>query len=342
MVFQLIHERTVRRIKSEYKIYKDEWDGEAGQIILPPASSPRHAHLAVVSTHLEWEMQRLRKIADELEQSGGDWSLEDVARRFVPSTDTSHSVFNFIHAQVQRKRQLGKARSSETYQTTLNSFMRFRKGMDLTFAMINGEMMELYEAEMLGQGLSRNTTSFYMRILRTNYRMAVEKGLTQDVRPFKHVYCGKDKTVKRCISLAEIKRIKGLDLSQQPVLDYARDVFLFSFYTRGMSFIDMAYLKKKDLKNGYLSYRRKKTGQLLTIEWTAQMEAILEKYEANDTQYLLPIITKEDGTERNQYLSQMRKINRKLKVISTYAKLAVPLSLYYSRHKWVYLNFTNV
>ncbi len=334
LVFQLIHERTVRRIKSEYKIYKDEWDGAAGQIILPPASSPRHAHLAVVSTHLEWEMQRLRKIADELEQSGGDWSLEDVARRFVPSTDTSHSVFNFIHAQVQRKRQLGKARSSETYQTTLNSFMRFRKGMDLTFAMINGEMMELYEAEMLGQGLSRNTTSFYMRILRTNYRMAVEKGLTQDVRPFKHVYCGKDKTVKRCISFAEIKRIKGLDLSQQPVLDYARDVFLFSFYTRGMSFIDMAYLKKKDLKNGYLSYRRKKTGQLLTIEWTAQMEAILEKYEANDTQYLLPIITKEDGTERNQYLSQMRKINRKLKVISTYAKLAVPLSLYYSRHSW--------
>lgn len=334
LVFQLIHERTVRRIKSEYKIYKDEWDGAAGQIILPPASSPRHAHLAVVSTHLEWEMQRLRKIADELEQSGGDWSLEDVARRFVPSTDTSHSVFNLIHAQVQRKRQLGKARSSETYQTTLNSFMRFRKGMDLTFAMINGEMMELYEAEMLGQGLSRNTTSFYMRILRTNYRMAVEKGLTQDVRPFKHVYCGKDKTVKRCISLAEIKRIKGLDLSQQPMLDYARDVFLFSFYTRGMSFIDMAYLKKKDLKNGYLSYRRKKTGQLLTIEWTAQMEAILEKYEANDTQYLLPIITKEDGTERNQYLSQMRKINRKLKVISTYARLAVPLSLYYSRHSW--------
>lgn len=75
----------------------------------------------------------------------------------------------------------------------------------------------------------------------------------------------------------EIKKIKELDLSQRPVLDYARDMFLFSFYTRGMSFVDMAYLKKNDLKNGYLSYRRKKTGQLLTIEWTEQMQTVIGK-----------------------------------------------------------------
>ena len=158
MVFQLIHERTVRRIKSEYKIYKDEWDGEAGQIILPPASSPRHAHLAVVSTHLEWEMQRLRKIADELEQTGGNWRVGDISKRFASCIDTSHSVFNFIHAQILRKKQLGKMRCSETYQTTLNSFMRFRKGMDLTFGMIDSELMELYEAELRGQVMLRNTT----------------------------------------------------------------------------------------------------------------------------------------------------------------------------------------
>ena len=172
MVFQLIHERTVRRIKSEYKIYKDEWDGEAGQIILPPASSPRHAHLAVVSTHLEWEMQRLRKIAEKLEQTGGSWGLDDIVKLFVPCIDTESSVFNFIHEQIMRKKQLGKIRSSETYQATLNSFMRFRKGADLTFDMIDPELMELYEAELRGQGLSRNTTSFYMRILRTNYKRA--------------------------------------------------------------------------------------------------------------------------------------------------------------------------
>ena len=334
LVFQLIHERTLRRIKSNYKIFNEEWDEANEQIIVPPLSSPRHVALSLIRANVEWEKQRLRKIADELEQSGSEWSLEEIVQRFVPSTDTNRSVFNFIHAQILRKKQLGKVRSSETYQATLNSFMRFRKGIDLTFDMIDAELLELYEAEMLGQGLSRNSTSFYMRILRANYNLAVEKGLTPDQKPFKHVYCGKDKTIKRSISLAEIKRIKELSLSQQSALDFARDMFLFSFYTRGMSFVDMAYLKKKDLKNGYLSYRRKKTGQLLTIEWTEQMQAILDKYKANETQYLLPIITQEDGTERNQYQNQMRKINRRLKDVSAAAKLAIPLSLYYSRHSW--------
>ena len=72
----------------------------------------------------------------------------------------------------------------------------------------------------------------------------------------------------------------------------------------------------------------------MTIEWTEQMQAILDKYKANKTQYLLPIITQEDGTERNQYQNQMRKINRRLKDISVAAKLGIPLSLYYSRHSW--------
>lgn len=332
LVFQLIHERTVCRIKSNCKIFNDEWDAASGQIILPSPTSFRYRQLSLVRFKVDWKMRRLRRIVDEMEQAGKQWNLDDVAERFVSSNDTSQSVFSFIYAQIRRKKQLGKVRSSETYQAMLNSFMRFCKGEDLTFDMIVAELVELYEAELLGQGLSRNTTSFYMRILRTNYRLAVEKGLTPDNHPFRHVYCGMDKTVKRSISLSEIKRIRELDLSS--TLDYARDMFLFSFYTCGMSFVDMAYLRKKDLKNGYLSYRRKKTGQLLTIKWTGQMEAILEKYRSNDTQFLLPIITREDGTERRQYQNQMRKINRRLKDISASAKLNVPLSLYYSRHSW--------
>lgn len=101
-----------------------------------------------------------------------------------------------------------------------------------------------------------------------------------------------------------------------------------------MSFVDMAYLRKKDLKTGYLSYLRKKTGQLLIIEWTEHMQDILDKYGQNTTQYLLPIITREDGTERRQYQNQMMKINRHLKEIAALIKLPVALSLYYSRHSW--------
>jgi len=333
-VFQLIHKRTVRRIRSKYRIRNDEWDKKLEEIALPSPASERYSRLKIIRSNIMYELKRLKAIAEKLDCSGKDYSLDEIIQKYISGTDTGCSVFDFIRAQAAHKKQLGKIRSSETYQTTLNSFMRFREGIDLTFDMIDSELMEHYEAELRRHGLLRNTSSFYMRVLRTNYRLAVEKGLTPDRHPFKHVYCGMDKTVKRSISFAEIKKIKELDLSRKRVMDFARDMFIFSFCTRGMSFIDMAYLKKNDLKHGCLTYRRKKTGQLLVIEWTKQMQDILDKYKPNSTQYLLPIITREDGNERRQYQNQMRKINRRLKDIATSIKLPVPLSLYYSRHSW--------
>ncbi len=335
LVYQVICNRVVRRIKSRYRIFNDEWDSASSQIVLPTSSSAeRHGVLCSIRTHTRWELSRLEKALGEMER-GGDFSeVEGKLRQLLCISGFSTSVYNFINAQIIYKRQMGKIRTSETYQATLNSFMQFRCGIDLTFDMIDSELIELYEMDMRERGLSRNTTSFYMRILRTQYRLAVEHGLTQDRRPFKRVYCGIDKTVKRSLSFGEIKRIKELDLSGLPVCDFARDMFIFSFCMRGMSFVDMSYLRKSDLRNGYITYRRKKTGQLLTIEWTGQMQAIVDKYGDSETQYLLPIIRKEDGTERRQYQNQMLKVNRKLKKIAGMVNISVPLTLYYSRHSW--------
>ena len=173
-----------------------------------------------------------------------------------------------------------------------------------------------------------------MRILKAVYNRAVEDGLTEQRHPFKSVYTGVEKTMKRALSLNDIRRIKGLDLSLKPNLDYARDMFLFCFYTRGMSFIDMAYLRKKDLQNGTLSYRRRKTRQQLFIRWEKCMQEILDKYPVNETEYLLPIITKRDEDYRKQYANELHRVNHLLKKIGKQLDLPIPLTMYVGRHSW--------
>ena len=128
-----------------------------------------------------------------------------------------------------------------------------------------------------------------MRNLRAIYNRAVSEGLVVQRNPFKHVYTGIDKTKKRAVSLSVIRRIRDLDLNKKSLI-FARDIFMFSFYTRGMSFVDMAFLKKKDLQNGILTYRRKKTGQQLFIKWEKPMQELIDKYNTSETSYLLPII----------------------------------------------------
>lgn len=166
------------------------------------------------------------------------------------------------------------------------------------------------------------------------YNRSVDEGLTEQRFPFRHVYTGIAKTVKRAIPLKDVRRIKVMDLTGEPDLDYARDMFMMSFYTRGMSVIDMAYLRKADLSGGVLSYRRKKTGQRLFIKWEIPMQEIVDKYDTSGSPYLLPVIGKDCDDTRKRYRNKAHLINRKLKEIGFRLGLSVPLTLYVARHCW--------
>lgn len=140
--------------------------------------------------------------------------------------------------------------------------------------------------------------------------------------------------MKRAVSIEVIRQIRDLDLTLHPSMEYARDMFLFSFYTRGMSFVDMAFLLKKDLQNGVLTYRRHKTNQLLFIKWEKQMQEIIDKYDTSNTNYLLPIIRNKDQNDRKQYENECHRINRNLKKIGKLINLSIPLTTYVARHGW--------
>lgn len=125
-----------------------------------------------------------------------------------------------------------------------------------------------------------------------------------------------------------------MDLRNDSNADYARDLFMFSFYTRGMSFIDMAFLKKRDLQNGFISYTRQKTGKRLTIKLERPMQEIIDKYDTGTTPYLLPIIRDAEKDERRQYKSAAHFVNSKLKKIGMTLGLPTPLTAYVARHAW--------
>ena len=253
-----------------------------------------------------------------------------------PGPETpEHLFFGFMEDIIARLSALGKTRVQETYTTTLSSFKRFRKGSDLPLGGLNSDVMVAYEAYLKRKGVSPNSSSFYLRNLRAVYNRAVERGLVEQKFPFRHVYTGVKKTAKRAIPLVTIRRIKELDLSARPALDFARDMFLFSFYTRGMSFVDMTYLRKKDLHKGILSYRRRKTGQRLSVRWESCMQEIVNKYDTRRSAYLLPVIRpKSCLTERRQYLYAAHNINRSLRVIGEGLGLPIPLTMYVARHAW--------
>lgn len=329
LYFQIIQNRVIRQMNTDYKIYAYEWDAEIESVVV---SGARANILCSIRERMEWDLSRFERIVRQLEQERRKYTADDVITLFYKVTKET-SLFSFMHSVIIQLRQLGKIRTSETYTATLKSFMEFREEQDVPLDGVNSDLMLLYEAHLKAKGVRMNTISFYMRILRAVYNRAVEKELTPQKYPFRHVYTGVDKTVKRAVPVKVIKALKELNLSMKSSLDFARDMFMFSFYTRGMSFVDMAYLKKTDLQNGILTYCRRKTGQRLTVKWEKCMEEIIKKYPSNSSTYLLPII-KEQGNERKQYDNALHLVNYRLKDLSGMLKLQRPLTMYVARHSW--------
>lgn len=329
--YQIIQNRVIRQLKTDYRIFTDEWN-EAGSCIIV-GSSERSNLLLSLQERMEWDLKRLDMIIHQLDNRKAVYTADDIVASFQSNTERQ-SLFNFMQGIIVRLKQMGKIRTAENYSYTLKSFMQFRGDRDILLSDIDSDLMQLYEAYLHGKGAVRNTSSFYMRILRAVYNRALEKELMEQRNPFRHVYTGVDKTIKRAVPLSAIKRMKNLDLSLQPNLEFARDMFLFSFYTRGMSFIDMAHLKKKDLQNGFLSYRRRKTGQQLVIRWEKCMQEIVNKCHTWDRNpYLLPILNFPNES-RKQYKYAQSRINVHLKEIANMIGVSIPLSMYVARHSW--------
>lgn len=330
--YQIIHDRKVRQFLSEYHVLPSEWD-ENRSMVTTTRKSERKSFILSVRERIRWDVERLMRIDRKLDADGLSYIADDLIDEFNRYT-REYSLFRFMESIIVKLRGNGKIRTAETYRATLNSFRNFRKGEDLMLDCITSEVMEDYEAWLRKRGLVSNTISFYIRILRAVYNRAVEDNVIDDRNPFRHVYTGIDKTVKRALPLSVIKKIKNLDLSCNPTLDFARDMFMMSFYLRGMSFIDMAYLKKTDLKNGYVVYRRRKTGQMLVIEWTREMQTICDKYPENRSVYLLPIIRTAGTNEWCTYRNVGYNINHNLKKIALMLGVDVRLTMYVARHSW--------
>lgn len=330
--YQVIHERKVRQLLTSYHVFPSEWD-EKRSMVTTSQKSERKSFIQSIRERIRWDVERLVKIDRKLDSNGLAYTADDVIDEFNRYSH-EYTLFNFMEGIIAKLKQNGKIRTAETYKATLNSFKKFRQDEDIMLDCLNSEVMEAYEAWHHNRGVTPNTISFYTRILRAVYNRAVENEVIENRSPFRHVHTGIDKTVKRALPLEVIKKIKGMDLSLNAALDFARDMFMMSFYLRGMSFIDMAYLKMSDLKSGYITYRRRKTGQQLTIEWTNDMQLVLDKYPENESDYLLPIIKTVGINERCTYRNVGYNINRGLKQISQMLNLNFRLTMYVARHSW--------
>lgn len=288
---------------------------------------------------LDWNKNRIPFSIDRFKDQLQQKKLEDFVYPF----------FDKLIDQLSKNKKHG---NESVYTTVRNSLQKFKKSNQLKFSDITLTFLQKYESFLCEEGLTGNGISLYMRTLRAAYNKAIALKVA-DIRlyPFHNLqnpngYRISDletSTIKRAITLADIRAIEGIECRPYSMKCDAKQYFLFSFYTRGMNFKDMALLKVENCQNGRIFYTRAKTRNRKTfsVEILYPVQTIIDyfaRHPFKSDNYLLAILDdKKHPTEKQKMTrvqSLLKKVNRDLKVLGGEAKIKIPLTTYVARHSW--------
>lgn len=228
--------------------------------------------------------------------------------------------------------------TAANYVTALHSLLRYLEAGDISLRCITADMLLGWQRWMLGNGISLNTISCYMRSMRS----VVNRAHDGRTPLFKKVFTGRTRTVKRSVKSCDISRLLALPLCEGTHDFMVRDIFLFSFYCQGMPFVDVAFLRKEQLRDGYIQYTRHKTGQTVRIAENPSISGILSRYMRDDAPYVFPIIQTPDPKEAfRQYRIQLSGYNKALHRLGKMADIDTRLTSYVARHSWASIAFHN-
>lgn len=361
LFIRLIHNRKVKNLTTDYRLYPWEWDPQSGILLSAAASSDRRRYLSQISDRMDHTVLLLRQCVDYLE-AHGEYSVDDVVLRY--NDGSGGNTLGLYCDQVSGMlRDNGQVRTARAYVSSVRSLIRFNRGRDPQLDDIRSDFIQRYERYLQDKGLHMNTISFYMRNLRALYYRALRDNLLvpRPLNPFSGVFTGIYETRKRALSDRELNDLASLEhtLSQRitvlkpaegksvsprtasyhQALQESLMYFMFCFHARGMSFVDMAYLRKSDITDGVIRYRRKKTGGYLEVKVTRPMDRILAYFASGsvDSKYLFPLIDPSRGDERRQYENGLRFQNLRLKELARLAGIDKCLSTHVSRHTWATL-----
>ena len=253
-----------------------------------------------------------------------------------------------VSSAIEELKEKQKLSAIHIYASTLNSYINFCQKYEYSIIVADtfviGRLKE-YQSWLRRNGLGWNSVSTYMRTLRAIYNRICPPGtFGHDPKLFEDLHTKVESHTKRALTEGQMRTLMTLDPDKlPPQLQRTVAYFLLMFFFRGMPFIDLAHLNKKDMKGNVIIYCRHKTGKQMTVHIPKRAMALVEKYKdrRNNSSYLFPILPpgEEEAWELYQsYLKALRQFNKELVKLGDML-LGVKISSYTARHTWATLSY---
>lgn len=332
---QVIHSRAKCIISTPYRLKLTEFDDFSEKASTDKRHRKRAAEIREINAYITDLKKEVEQVVLSLGKQG-KFTTNDIVHAFKIHVD-KNNFFAYAESKIAEIKSAGRYSMASNYLSAINAFERYLGSRDLSLDNITKSTIEGF-MDFQKQGNKKpSTVVFYVRQLRSIFNKADDDGFVHtDWHPFYKIKTKAFKTTKRAISMKELNMIAELDLEgQHKHKELARDLFRFSLFTCGMAFVDMCYLKKENIHGEMLVYRRRKTGQEHQVRIEPSLRMLLQKYEDDNSDYLLPMLRTNDSY--NNYRYMQRCLNKRIHELGVELQFDFPLTFYVARYTWATL-----
>lgn len=332
IIFRITHNRKVYTLNSGFQTTEIHWNDKRNEI------DKSHPNASLLNIRIS---QQFFKIQQAILQLDGDFSMEKL--RFMiddnPKKQLNTTFKSFSDKLISQMIEINRTGNAIVYQTAVNRLLSFYGRDDLGFQEIDYSLLDDFAHHLSMNGLKQNSISNYFRSIRAIYNKAIKaKIIERSNYPFAEISIRSEKTTKRAISKDDITKLMRLKLETNSTAERSLKHFLLSFYLRGMSFTDLAYLKQSNIIDGRVVYKRRKTHKDYSIKLFPEAQVLFEQLYVDGSKYLLPILPNdalEDSIATKKIIRQFIKTtNKYLKRLSEIAEIGSPVTTYTSRHSF--------
>jgi site-specific recombinase XerD len=330
IIFRITHNRKVYTLNSGFQTTELHWNDKRNEI------DKSHPNAKILNLKIT---QQYFKIQQAILQLDDEFSMEQL--RFMiddnPKKPLNTTFKTFSDKLISQMIEVNRTGNAIVYQTAVNRLLSFYGRDDLGFQDIDYSLLDDFAHHLSLKGLKQNSISNYFRSIRAIYNKAIKAKIIERANyPFTEISIRTEKTAKRAISKDDIIKLRQLNLEANSTAERSLKYFLLSFYLRGISFTDLAYLKQSNIIDGKVVYKRRKTHKDYSIKLFPETQVLLEQLHVNGSKYLLPILPNdalEDSIATKKIIRQFIKTtNKYLKRLSEIAELGSPVTTYTSRH----------
>ena len=245
----------------------------------------------------------------------------------------NNDFFTFSRQTIAQQTANGHPNVAHNREASLRCLEQFLGRGELSIGELSSHIVERFKDWLIANGRKESTARLYINQISAMYNAAVKEGIAPQQRLLQGVNSAMPaRHVRPLLPEDELRRLRYADLSDSKSLSFARDMFLFSIYGRGINFADIAYIKKSDIKGFTLTYTSHISNPpRVTVPWDVAMQEIADRY-PSPTDFLFPILTSGDKFQASRDIKRVREnvMNGLKKIALRYHLSAVP-SLYMSK-----------